>query len=326
MTMLIIILLLLSFGEAFKLTNLDFNQLCRSLKDCSISTQHIDKISINNLSNLLDSQKLTKTHTTVFLIIVIDEPLKYDDHNTLEIVINARPWWWIRSQPLFSSSESPQTIILQRVPYHLEPSLRALAAIQFPSNENECQNKSVYFSYQDGTWGNGLLVMMIEYIHNYNSVNVPFTSRTGNLNDKVFLADSNACSTIKNKWQCLFANSTSCLTPNVVTNCYDRNCLPIGKVYSKASLEGVLLSDDQVKSLYKNNDNIIKKFEYNNLLKQSVRIKTTDDSNIFTINKIVKQTESIEVEYHKVNLVFGMLTRFNSKFRNDVQQVCLFLH
>ena len=207
---------------------------------------------------------------------------------------------------MFSSEGSIEyPLVLQRVPPSIEPSLRSLAELQFPSDRNSCLNTSIYLSIVDGTWGNSLLNLNLEFTHNSNSIVVPFTTRTGNLNDNVFLADSNACPSLKNKWQCLFLESTNCPIPNALTNCFNRNCLNLGKVYSNASLIGTLLSDTQVKELYKDHTNR-KSFINNIKVKKAIRMRTKDVNNRFTNESTeVIQTDTIQ-DYHTLNFLFGM--------------------
>eukprot|EP01036_Dinobryon_divergens_P025314 gene25314-33845_t len=86
-----------------------------------------------------------------------------------------------------------------------------------------------------GTWGNGLLNMQNSFNHYFGTIFVPYTTKSGDKKDRVFLADEDACPEILNKWECLFLPPTTCPWPEAMLECHRRECLPFSSSASAAA-------------------------------------------------------------------------------------------
>ena len=135
----------------------------------------------------------------------------------------------------------------------------------------------------------------------------------------VFLADESACPTVINKWECLFLPSTTCTLPDAITNCHNRECLPMDeKVYfNSASAAGVNLKREDMDKLMQN----FPSPENNKAVPKAPMAYCTDkESNIISTRSSKWITRDVG-SVHGMFALYGVLTRFNTAFRGFVQEV-----
>ena len=189
-------------------------------RNCSSKVFQINiELTVDLLKDLIETQGRNVTYITIYT------NYSASMYNILDDFITSRPWWIIRKQPFenqYYSGSKNQPLVFQRVPYHMEAMFRMISAINFPLSSEDCKNRSLYFAFIDSTWGNGLFNMDGHHSNNHRSVFVPYTTRTNNYNDNVFLSDGDCRPGIMNKWECLFLRPTTCKLPSSITNCRSR--------------------------------------------------------------------------------------------------------
>eukprot|EP00597_Dinobryon_sp_UTEXLB2267_P019130 CAMPEP_0201114624 /NCGR_PEP_ID=MMETSP0812-20130820/78496_1 /ASSEMBLY_ACC=CAM_ASM_000668 /TAXON_ID=98059 /ORGANISM="Dinobryon sp., Strain UTEXLB2267" /LENGTH=361 /DNA_ID=CAMNT_0047378269 /DNA_START=149 /DNA_END=1234 /DNA_ORIENTATION=- len=146
----------------------------------------------------------------------------------------------------------------------------------------------------------------------------PISTRTGKADEGVFLADKESCPNVINKWECLFLPSTTCTWPDVVTNCHNRDCLPMdSKVYyNSASASGLSASREQVDM----NNRQFPSPPHTSEALSLIQYHCKNPDNIITAESSTMRKQQCD-DVHGNFALYGSLMRFNSAFRNEVQEV-----
>ena len=139
----------------------------------------------------------------------------------------------------------------------------------------------------------------------------------------MFLADEGACPDVVNKWECLFLPATSCPWPDVVLNCHSEGCLPIDErgFLSSLSPDGQIIKESEFQAkisslpLPKREKAVIAAPMY----------QSKDPANLITAETSWTQSRGggDQLESH---FLYGVVTRFNAKFRELVQEVMVSGH
>lgn len=284
----------------------DYKKLCEEiLRNCKYE-------SINVGTKGISAYLASKENDLNDWIVEFNAQLDFIE---LDNLLTPRPWWAVLDQPnaVMTASSTHRSLVLHRIPSKAMEASRFIANINFPIENGNltCETRPAFICAQTGTWGNGLLNMQVNYGHFRKAVFIPLTTRTGSKHDRVFLADEHACPDIVNKWECLFLPPTTCPWPTAVTD---------GRGYLSSPSTGIKITkEDITKRLELLPDLGINEFV------TAGNVFASSDPYMISPNtsRVSSRGGGSVLDSH---FLYGVVTRFNARFRAIVQQVDCRLH
>jgi len=294
----------------------DYKRLCEEeLQNCIYELITLPVINVKALSEVFDKKDSDNSND---LIVEVKTGHSTVNLNELDNFLTPRPWWTVREQPhSLIATSTQQSIVLQRLPAKAVESSRFIAGINFPSDKLTCQSRPAFISAQTGTWGNGILNMQGQYSHYTRAVFIPLTTRNGNKNDQVFLADESACPDIVNKWECLFLSPTTCPWSGIMENCHSQSCLPTDDrgFRSTATSSGVSITHEELSKKL----NSFPQLKNRLTVTAGMLYQSSDPYTVTPASSI--KVERGGGEMLESHFLYGVATRFNARFRGLVQDL-----
>ena len=294
----------------------DYKRLCEEeLQNCIYELITLPVINVKALSEFFDKKDSDNSNDWVVEVKTGHSTINL---NELDNFLTPRPWWTVREQPhSLIATSTQQSIVLQRLPVKAVELSRFIADINFPSDKSTCQSRPAFISAQTGTWGNGILNMQGQYSHYTRAVFIPLTTRNGNKNDQVFLADESACPDIVNKWECLFLSPTTCPWSGIMENCHSQSCLPIDNrgFRSTATSSGVSITHEELSKKL----NSFPQLKNRLTVTAGMLYQSSDPYTVTPASSI--KVERGGGEMLESHFLYGVATRFNTRFRGLVQDL-----
>jgi hypothetical protein len=164
--------------------------------------------------------------------------------------------------------------------------------------------------------GNSLLNVIQEHRHYPNPIFIPWTSRFGKTTDQTFIsgpADSN-CGNIVNKWLCIFLPSTNCTVPDNL-----RSVSPADEK-NRLYIDNKLLTESEALT-FRSQWKAKPSFDYSfNYFYDCIRMKSKHYDNMITTDTTEVWKDSVDFHHQSINLLFGILTKFNLNFLDVIQK------
>jgi hypothetical protein len=237
--------------------------------------------------------------------------------NLIDKMLIPRPWWRIHD-------EHATEIILHRIARELEPQIRFLTSISFPSSET-CAVTPILIGRYDCIhpgWGAVLGMYDITMKQFPNLILQPYVSRSNNPNENTAFITGKDCLNQTNKWLCAFLPSTNCTLPSIVTDCNSTNCIPADNYqfttfFSHANRTGTIVdiknSPTEVRLKYQTDLHSTKQKLLSHIRKPTNRLILPYDQTIYTSRwPLIEPSYSPTIHY--------FLLRYNSFYRKQMMK------